>query len=130
MHSLHHSFSHPMLTNEENSNSFIYSMNCQTKTNLFSQQVSRIAELSTSSDNKCVFESPKNQSKLSLNALEQESLYLDDVLRCHHRLKLFLSINVYKHEDEEFVCQLRVSCIFCTKNNIEEKKFNREFNNF
>lgn len=29
--------------------------------------------------------------------------------KCDHRLKLFLSISIYQHDDEEFVCQLSVS---------------------
>ena len=42
----------------------------------------------------------------------------DDIERCDHRLKLYFTMDLFKHESEDFRCMIQVSPIFSFPNNI------------
>ncbi|XP_065684051.1 uncharacterized protein LOC101234890 isoform X2 [Hydra vulgaris] len=103
---LHHATSYPSLSNKNNNN------------NEFNNQINK-AFLSQ----EALMEKKLSEPRL-ISTTEQDSLYIDNIFRCDHRLKLFLSINVYRHEEEEFVCQLQCECVLNTKSEVFDCFFN------
>ena len=84
----------------------------------YSSQTISSQKLRDSSQRNYVSTGSSNNSKLRTSPSSQSSLKKEDLVssidkfkKCDHRLKLFLSISVYQHDDEEFVCQLRVSYV-------------------
>ncbi|XP_065665023.1 uncharacterized protein LOC101234890 isoform X4 [Hydra vulgaris] len=102
---LRHATSYPSLSNKNNNNEF----NNQTNTAFLSQEA--------------LIEKKLSEPRF-ISTTEQDSLYIDNIFRCDHRLKLFLSINVYRHEEEEFVCQLQCECVLNTKSEMFDCFFN------